>query len=107
MNFHDHEARVNGALFSRLGVDADIHDQQGNLLVAGTRIIFDQGVQVRDDNGMITETRCEAGLPANLNPQRGWGITLLTPATQWELMKKLEDDGFESRWIAVPAKPLP
>lgn len=107
MNFHDYEARVNQASFSRLGVGADIHDQQGNLLAAGIQVIFDQGVQVRDENGMITETRCEVGIPATLDPKRGHRITLLTPATQWELMKKLEDDGFESRWIAVPAKPLP
>ena len=107
MSFHDHEARVNAALFSRLGVEADLHDQQGNLLAAEIRVIFDQSVQVRDSNGMMTETRCEIGLLTKLNPQRGQRITLLTPATQWELMKKLEDDGFESRWVAVPAKPLP
>ena len=97
MDFSVHEAKLAQVVFDRLGVPALLKDD--NDTDHETRVIFDRDVSVRDASGMITETRTEIGIKSTLNPARGWKCTLNSET--WVLAKKLDDDGHESRWIAV------
>lgn len=100
MNFSDHEADLNSTIFDVLAEDAHIIHSEGE--IEAVRIEITEDMQVRDDNGFIKETRCEIGLPVSVNPKRGLQIKINSTGKRWRLHQLISNDGYESRWVALP-----
>lgn len=100
MDFSQFEVRINQVVFDRLGESAQIIVEDAD--PQPCRVEITEDMAVRDDNGFIKETRCEIGLPVELEPKRGLVLRIISNGKHWRLHQLLSNDGHESRWVALP-----